>query len=145
MFDLHQKVAVVTGAGSGIGAAIAALFSRQGARVVGVDLNDSAEATVAAIRNGGGDAAARTCDVGAASAVARLFDEVHTTYGRVDILVNNAGITRVGTIEQTTPEDLDRLYAVNVRGVFLCSRAAVGIMPAVLRDVLERELASGAT
>jgi 2-keto-3-deoxy-L-fuconate dehydrogenase len=128
MFDLHQKVAVVTGAGSGIGAAIATLFSRQGARVVVVDINESADATVEAIRRAGGDAVARRCDVAVPDAVARTFDDVHATLGRVDILVNNAGISHVGTVEQTTPEDLDRLYAVNVRGVFLCARAAVGIM-----------------
>jgi 2-keto-3-deoxy-L-fuconate dehydrogenase len=128
MFDLHQKVAVVTGAGSGIGAAIATLFSRQGARVVVVDINESADATVEAIRGAGGDAVARRCDVAVPDAVARTFDDVHATLGRVDILVNNAGISHVGTIQQTTPEDLDRLYAVNVRGVFLCARAAVDIM-----------------
>jgi 2-keto-3-deoxy-L-fuconate dehydrogenase len=128
MFDLHHKVAVVTGAGSGIGAAIATLFARQGARVVVADINDSADATVAAIRSAGGDASARRCDVASADSVANMFDDVHAACGRVDVLVNNAGISHVGTVEQTTPEDLDRLYAVNVRGVFLCSRAAVGIM-----------------
>jgi 2-keto-3-deoxy-L-fuconate dehydrogenase len=128
MFDLHQKVAVVTGAGSGIGAAIATLFARQGARTIVLDLNDSADATVETIRAAGGDAVARRCDVAAPDAVTRTFSEVHATFGTLDILVNNAGIAHVGTIEQTTPEDLDRLYAVNVRGVFLCSRAAVEIM-----------------
>jgi 2-keto-3-deoxy-L-fuconate dehydrogenase len=128
MFDLHYKVAVVTGAGSGIGAAIATLFARQGARIIVVDLNDTADATADAIRAAGGDAVARRCDVAVPEGVARTFDEVHATFGRVDILVNNAGISHVGTIEQTTPEDLDRLYAVNVRGVFLCSRAAIRIM-----------------
>ena len=128
MFDLHHKVAVVTGAGSGIGAAIATLFARQGARIVVVDINESAVATVEAISTAGGDAVARRCDVAVPNEVTRTFDDVHTTFGRIDILVNNAGISHVGTVEQTTPEDLDRLYAVNVRGVFLCSRAAVGIM-----------------
>jgi len=128
MFDLHRKVALVTGAGSGIGAAIALLFARQGARLVVVDVTDSAETTVAAIRAGGGDAVARRCDVAQPDEVARTFEDVHAQFGRLDILVNNAGIAHVGTIQQTTPEDLDRLYAVNVRGVFLCSRAAVEIM-----------------
>jgi NAD(P)-dependent dehydrogenase (short-subunit alcohol dehydrogenase family) len=128
MFDLHDKVALVTGAGSGIGAAIAALFARQGARTIVLDLNESADVTADAIRAAGGDGVARHCDVSAPDAVKRTFNEVHATYGRLDILVNNAGIAHVGTIEQTTPDDLDRLYAVNVRGVFLCSRAAVEIM-----------------
>lgn len=128
MFDLHQKVAVVTGAGSGIGAAIATLFARQGARTIVIDLNDSADATVATIRAAGGEAVALRCDVASPDAVTRTFNEVHATFARLDILVNNAGIAHVGSIAQTTPEDLDRLYAVNVRGVFLCSRATVDIM-----------------
>ena len=125
MFDLSQKVAAITGAGSGIGAAIATLFARQGARVVALDLNESAEAIAAAI---GGDAVARRCNVAEPGEVADTFREIAATLGRLDILVNNAGIAHVGTIEQTTPDDLDRLYAVNVRGVFLCAKAAVGIM-----------------
>jgi len=125
LFDLSQKVAAITGAGSGIGAAIATLFARQGARVVALDLNESAEATAAAI---GGDAVARRCNVAEPGEVADTFREIAATLGRLDILVNNAGIAHVGTIEQTTPDDLDRLYAVNVRGVFLCAKAAVGIM-----------------
>ena len=119
---------MVTGAGSGIGAAIAALFARQGARVVILDVNESGEATAAAIASTGGDAIARRCNVADPHEVARTFRDVAAELGRLDILVNNAGIAHVGTIEHTTPEDLDRLYAVNVRGLFLCSRAAVGIM-----------------
>jgi NAD(P)-dependent dehydrogenase (short-subunit alcohol dehydrogenase family) len=128
LFDLTGKSAIVTGAGSGIGAAIAALFARQGARVVILDVNDSGEATAAAIVSAGGDAIARRCNVAELDEVARTFRDVAAELGRLDILVNNAGIAHVGTIEQTTSEDLDRLYAVNVRGLFLCSRAAVGIM-----------------
>src|SRR4051794_24459543 len=128
MFDLHHKVAVVTGAGSGIGAAIATLFARQGARVAVLDRNDSAETTAEAIRGGGADAFAIRCDVSSDAEVSRTFAAIVREAGRVDILVNNAGIAHIGTVETTTPEDLDRLYAVNVRGVFLCARAAVGIM-----------------
>jgi len=128
VFDLHQKVAVVTGAGSGIGAAIATLFGRQGARVVVLDRHATAQATADAIRAAGGGAIARQCDVSSPDEVSRTFDAVSAETGRVDILVNNAGIAHVGTIEQTSPDDLDRLYAVNVRGVYLCSRAAVTIM-----------------
>jgi len=128
LFDLTGKSAIVTGAGSGIGAAIAALFARQGGRIVILDVNDSAEATAAAIVSAGGDAIARRCNIADADEVARTFRDVAAELGRLDILVNNAGIAHVGTIEQTTPEDLDRLYAVNVRGLFLCSRVAVGIM-----------------
>jgi NAD(P)-dependent dehydrogenase (short-subunit alcohol dehydrogenase family) len=128
LFDLTGKSAIVTGGGSGIGAAIAALFARQGGRIVILDVNDSGETTAAAIVSAGGDAIARRCNIADADEVARTFRDVAAELGRLDILVNNAGIAHVGTIEQTTPEDLDRLYAVNVRGLFLCSRAAVGIM-----------------
>jgi 2-keto-3-deoxy-L-fuconate dehydrogenase len=128
MFDLRDKVAVVTGAGSGIGAAIATLFARQGARTVVLDVNDTAQATADAIRASGGEAIARRCDVSAADDVPRVFHDLDAELGGLDILVNNAGIAHVGTIEQTSPEDFDRLYAVNVRGVYLCSRAAVQIM-----------------
>jgi len=119
---------VVTGAGSGIGAAIGALFARQRAQVVVLDMHESGDATAAAIVAAGGQAIARRCNVAEPGEVADTFRELAATFGRLDILVNNAGIAHVGTIEQTTPEDLDRLYAVNVRGLFLCSKAAVEIM-----------------
>lgn len=129
MFDLGGKVAVVTGAGSGIGAAIAGVFARQGAVVAVVDRNHSAANDVtAAIRASGGAAAAYYADVSDDRAVDRLFSDVTGAHGRVDILVNNAGIAHVGTIEQTTPEDLDRVYRVNVLGVYHCSRAGIPIM-----------------
>jgi len=128
VFQLTGKRAVVTGGGSGIGAAIATLFARQGAHVAVLDVDEAAaRRTAAAIRLSDGTAEALACDVADAAAVARVFAALAAA-GPVDILVNNAGIAHVGTIEQTTPEDLDRLYAVNVRGLFLCSRAAVGIM-----------------
>jgi NAD(P)-dependent dehydrogenase (short-subunit alcohol dehydrogenase family) len=128
LFDLTGKVAVITGGGSGIGAAIAVLFARQRARVVILDVNDSADATVATIASAGGEAIARRCDVADPDQVARTFRDLSAELGPLHILVNSAGIAHVGTIEQTTPEDLDRLYAVNVRGLFLCCRAAVTIM-----------------
>jgi NAD(P)-dependent dehydrogenase (short-subunit alcohol dehydrogenase family) len=128
MFDLQHKVAVVTGAGSGIGAAIAALFARQGAHVAVLDRSDSADATVDAIRTAGGRAHAVRCDVSSPSDVTRAFAAIARDADRLDILVNNAGIAHVGTVETTTPDDLDRLYAVNVRGVFLCAQAAIGPM-----------------
>jgi 2-keto-3-deoxy-L-fuconate dehydrogenase len=128
LFDLTRKTAVVTGAGSGIGAAIASRFARQGAHVVVLDLNESADAVAAAIRADGGDAVGRRCDITDPDTVARTIRDAATDLGRLDILVNNAGIAHVGTIEQTTIDDLDRLYAVNVRGLFLCSKAALEIM-----------------
>jgi NAD(P)-dependent dehydrogenase (short-subunit alcohol dehydrogenase family) len=80
------------------------------------------------IRDAGGSASAVPCDVADAGGVIAAFEQVDAAHGRVDILVNNAGIAHVGTIQQTTPQDLDRLYGVNVRGVYLCARAAIEIM-----------------
>jgi NAD(P)-dependent dehydrogenase (short-subunit alcohol dehydrogenase family) len=125
MFELQGKAAVVTGAGSGIGAAIARLFARQGAGVAVVDRDATAAAAIAAaIDADGGSATAHTCDISDERAVTALFDRVD----RVDILVNNAGVAHVGTIEQTTTDDFDRLFRVNVLGVYLCARAAVPLM-----------------
>ena len=129
MFDLQGKTAVVTGAGSGIGAAIARLFAMRGATIAAVDRDrTAAEAVAAGITEAGGAAAAHQCDVSDPAAVDALFRELAAAWPRLDILVNNAGIAHVGTIEQTTLEDLDRVYRVNVVGVFLCSRAAVPLM-----------------
>jgi 2-keto-3-deoxy-L-fuconate dehydrogenase len=129
IFELQDKVAVVTGAGSGIGAAIARLFARQHARVVVVDLDEAAaRRTASQIGGAGGHAEAIACDVAAADQVAAVFERIVERHRRVDILVNNAGIAHVGTIEQTTEPDFDRLYRVNVKGVYLCARTAVAVM-----------------
>ncbi len=129
MFNLSGKVAVITGGGSGIGEAIALVFARQGAHVVALDVDEAAaHRTTDSIRSIGGVADAFACDVSDATQVRRAFDAVERACHRVDILVNNAGIAHVGTIEQTSEHDFDRLYRVNVKGVFLCSQAALGTM-----------------
>jgi 2-keto-3-deoxy-L-fuconate dehydrogenase len=129
MFDLQGKTALVTGAGSGIGAAIARLFARQGATVAAADRDAASARKIAAeITQAGGAAAGYHCDVSQPASVDALVDAVTAATPRLDILVNNAGIAHVGSIEQTTPDDLDRVYRVNVVGVFLCARAVVPIM-----------------
>ena len=129
MFKLSGKVAVITGGGSGIGQAIAKLFGQQGAHVEVLDVDGRAAAdTSAAILSGGGSAAGAVCDVSDAAAVTSAFEQVVARTRRLDILINNAGIAHVGSIERTSEEDLDRLYRVNVKGVFLCTRAALPVM-----------------
>jgi NAD(P)-dependent dehydrogenase (short-subunit alcohol dehydrogenase family) len=129
VFQLTGQVAVVTGAGSGIGQAIARLFAKQGAHVAVLDLDPAAAgATVESIRSAGGHAEPFTCDVADAAQVADVFARIDAARSRIDVLVNNAGIVHIGTVEQTSEADLDRLYRVNVKGVFLCARAAVPIM-----------------
>jgi 2-keto-3-deoxy-L-fuconate dehydrogenase len=126
VFRLDRTVAVVTGAGSGIGRAIASTFARQGARVFVLERDVGAAAeTVAQLAAAGGTAVAVPCDVSDAAAVTAAFTRVDADAGRLDILVNNAGIAHIGTVESTTEADLDRIYAVNVKGVFLCSQAAL--------------------
>jgi NAD(P)-dependent dehydrogenase (short-subunit alcohol dehydrogenase family) len=131
-FRLDGKVAAVTGGGSGIGQAIARLFARQGARVVILDVDEPlALAACEGIRKAGGSAEPRRCDVSSSADVRAVFEDLGSRLGRLDILVNNAGIGHVGDIEHTGEQDFDRLYRVNVKGLFLCSQAA---LPQMLRN-----------
>jgi 2-keto-3-deoxy-L-fuconate dehydrogenase len=125
MFSLQNKIALVTGAGSGIGAAIAAAFARAGATVWVVDRDAaSGSRTVAAVLSAGGVAEFAALDVSVeADAIALAF-----RLPTLDILVNNAGIGHVGNVLTTTAVDLDRLHAVNVRGPFNLCKAFVPAM-----------------
>jgi 2-keto-3-deoxy-L-fuconate dehydrogenase len=124
MFSLKNKIALVTGAGSGIGAAIAQVFARAGAYVFVSDLNETtAAATTRMIGESGGTATALALNVADPSSCASVAAQIFETKSRLDILVNNAGIGHVGTMIQTEGSDLDRLYSVNVRGVFNTTKA----------------------
>ena len=121
---LERRIAVVTGAGSGIGRAVAHGLSEEGCRVVLADIDGTrAEDVAAEIRSRGGDAHAFKTDVAEPGSVAELRAFVSKTYGPLAILVNNAAIQVSKLIEDTTPEEWARQMAVNVGGVFLCSRA----------------------
>ena len=129
MFSLSERIACVTGAGSGIGAAIAEVFAKAGAHVVVSDINEEAgKQTAEKIRRESGKAEFGRIDVSSAESAEKLASEIHARHGRLDILVNNAGIGHVGTMVQTKAEDLDRLYAVNVRGVFNVTKAFLSQM-----------------
>src|SRR5262245_205990 len=126
MFSLDEKVALVTGAGSGIGAAIAETLAAAGALVIVTDSNPEAGAqTAAQIVAGGRKGRFVPLDVTQESACQTVVGEVLRENRHLDVLVNNAGIGAVGTLLQTTGEALDRLFAVNVRGVFNVSGAAL--------------------
>ena len=129
LFNLSGKVAAVTGGGSGIGRAISTVFGRQGASVIVLDVDgQAARDTAAAISAAGGRADSVACDVSDSGSVNATFDQIVARAGRLDILVNNAGVAHVGNIERTPEDDFDRLYRVNVKGVYLCSQAAVPVM-----------------
>ena len=128
MFRLDGKTAVVTGAGSGIGQAIASTFASNGALVYALDRDlKAAGGTVESIRAAGGAASALDCDVAIADSVEAAFARIDADQNsdRIDILINNAGIANIGTVENTSEADFDRVYSINVKGIFLCSRAAV--------------------
>jgi NAD(P)-dependent dehydrogenase (short-subunit alcohol dehydrogenase family) len=129
MFELTNKVAAVTGGGSGIGEAIALLFARQGAQVAVVDVDEeAARRTADRITAAGGRARALRADVTDRASVHAAFVNIDADLGRLDVLVNNAGIAHVGTVETTAEEDFDRVYRVNVKGVYLCAQAALPLM-----------------
>jgi 2-keto-3-deoxy-L-fuconate dehydrogenase len=126
---LMNKITLVTGAGSGIGAAIAETFAQAGALVYVADINeDSGKATLKKIADAGGKAEFVRVDVAKEAECRSAAEKILAARGRLDVLVNNAGIGCVGTLLQTSGEDMDRLYAVNVRGIFNMTKAFLASM-----------------
>lgn len=126
---LKDQVAVVTGAARGIGRAISLALADEGAHVVAVDvLADALESTVGEIASKGVKAVARQVDVTDSEQVEQLFASVVSDFERLDIMVNNAGITRDTLLLSMDDRQWDQVIQVNLRGVFLCTRAAAKIM-----------------
>jgi glucose 1-dehydrogenase len=128
---LAQRIAIVTGAAQGIGAACARAFAEEGAFVIVADANELGAAALARdIAAAGGNAIACRTDVGAADEAARLVRYAVEHYGRLDVLVNNAGIVHAADFLDLTEEDYDRVLRVNLKGAFLCGQAAARQMAA---------------
>lgn len=123
--ELQGRVALVTGAGRGIGRAVAVRLAREGAQVIVNDLDvHAAEDTAKELRG----AVPVSADVADRAAVHRLIHEVTTRFGRIDILVNNAGVFSSAPISRMTEAEWDRVIAVNLKSVFLCSQAVMDLM-----------------
>lgn len=127
MGRLDGRVAIVTGAGRGIGVAYAKALAQEGAKVVVSDIIDTAE-TVAAIKAAGGEAVGNRCDITAPDQVQAMIDQAVSEYGRLDILVNNAALfadLQQRSFMEIDEDEWDRVMTINTRGVFTCTKAAV--------------------
>jgi NAD(P)-dependent dehydrogenase (short-subunit alcohol dehydrogenase family) len=125
--DLKEKVVIITGAKSGIGLATAVRFAKEGAKVVIADIRQARQ-EIGEITSGGTEALFVQVDVTDGSQVAVLIENTVTAFGRLDILVNNAGIEFAKKVIDTSEVEWDRLMSVNLKGVFLCSKAAIPVM-----------------
>lgn len=125
MFELTNKTAVITGGGSGIGKAVCQLFTNAGAEVIVADVNTAAaEATAAGLTAGVGKAKHISLNVSNQQEVITAFENI----GRIDILVNSAGISHIGRADNTSSEDFDKVFDVNVKGVYNTLFAAIPLM-----------------
>ena len=131
MFDLTQKVAIVTGASRGIGRGIAETLASRGAHVVAAARAENAAGTVQAIRDAGGSAEIASLDVTDGSSVDALIEDVLTRHGQIDVLVNNAGIARDQLMLRMKREEWDEVLATNLTAAFTCVHA-------VLRPMIKR-------
>jgi 2-keto-3-deoxy-L-fuconate dehydrogenase len=129
MFNLTNKTSIITGAGSGIGKAMATLFAKQGSMVYIVDLDENGSMnTLDEIKKDEGNASFIKCDISSSTDVQQAIQEITSHHSSIDILVNNAGIAHVGNAENTSEEDFDRLYSVNVKGVFNMAKVCIPLM-----------------
>jgi NAD(P)-dependent dehydrogenase (short-subunit alcohol dehydrogenase family) len=128
-FDLSGKTTLITGAGSGIGKSISEVFARHGARVHMLEINEeAARQSMEQIRSAGGKAYLHLCDVSKQAEVLQVTGQIQKESGSIDILVNNAGVAHIGNAESTSEADLDRIYNINIKGVYNCLHACIPYM-----------------
>ena len=129
---LENKVAIITGAGAGIGRAAALAFAREGAKVLVADWGEeTGRETVALVKKQGGEAGFVKVDVSKSADAEKLAKQCLEQYGNIDILFNNAGIVKMGALHETAEADWDQVIDVNLKGVFLCSKA---VLPQMLKQ-----------
>ena len=127
-FSLKDKLAIITGGGSGIGKAISKTFAQQGAHVHILDLDEeNGQGTVQELKDNGQQAEFHRCDISNKQETEKIINALGEK-GPLDILVNNAGVAHVGNIENTSEADLDKLYNVNIKGIFNCTQATIKFM-----------------
>ena len=143
--ELQHKTAIVTGGSSGIGKAIVQKFAMEGTKIHILDLHESSDwESNASAKLDSGEIVLHTCDVSDRHQVSEITSQI-LRKDKINILVNNAGISHVGTIEQTSEEDLDRLINVNIRGVVNCSRACISHMKQIGGGVILNIASIGAS
>ncbi len=141
---LENKVAIITGAGSGFGRATAELYAKEGAKVVVVDYNEqTAQDTVTAIHEHGGQAIAVKADVSNETDVKNVIQTAISEFGQIDILFNNAGVYAPGTVEETSMEDWNRSINVNTTALFLASKYAIPYLKETKGNIINTASAGG--
>lgn len=133
MLDFSNKKIVITGGGSGIGRAAALLFGQQGAEVIIVDINkENANNTAAEIVANSGKAKPFLCDISKQNEVKEVFNSL----GKIDVLVNSAGISHIGKADTTSEEDFDKIYNVNIKGIYNCLHVAIPLLKQTGKGVI---------
>lgn len=141
---LKDKVAIITGAGSGFGRATAELYAKEGAKVVVVDYNEeTAQQTVKALHENGGTAVAVQADVSNEDDVKKFIQAAVDMFGKIDILFNNAGVYAPGTVEETSMDDWNRSINVNVTALFLASKYAIPYLKETKGNIINTASAGG--
>src|SRR5210317_1977571 len=129
MFDLSDKIAIITGGASGIGKSIANILASQGAFSCILDIDEeNGNKVIKEITDSGGVGNFYHCDVSDQKAAISAISEIYGKFNKIDILVNNAGISHIGMAHSTSEEDFDRIYRINVKGVYNCLYATIQFM-----------------